>query len=53
MNPCGSPLIGFWQAMIGADQNWPVEYSSRIDGCLKPFFTDEERDDENAYRHAP
>jgi hypothetical protein len=53
MNPCGSPLIGFWLALLGADWDWPILYASRIDGCLLPFFTDEERDDENAYRHAP
>lgn len=34
---CGAIWIDFWLALIGADQNWPVLYSSRIDGCLLPM----------------
>ena len=41
MNPCGSPLIGFWLALLGADRDWPIPYSSRIDGCLLPVYGDE------------
>jgi hypothetical protein len=37
MNSCGSPLIGFWLALLGADRDWPIPYSSRIDGCLLPL----------------
>jgi hypothetical protein len=42
MNPCSSPLIGFWLAMIGADLDWPIPYASRIDGCLLPWADEEQ-----------
>jgi hypothetical protein len=38
MNPCGSPLISFWLALLGADLDWPIPYASRIDGCLLPLY---------------
>jgi hypothetical protein len=44
MNPCGSPLIGFWLALLGADWDWPILYASRIDGCLLPLHEEQSRD---------
>ena len=28
----------YWAALLGADRDWPVIYSSWIDGVLLPFF---------------
>jgi hypothetical protein len=41
MNSCGSPPICFWLALLGADRDWPVEYSSRIDGYLLPLHDEQ------------
>lgn len=42
----GEYLVLFWQAMIGADHNWPTGYTSRIDGCLEPVGSDNECHDQ-------